>query len=95
MTLIVVTLTTGTVLLMWLGEQITKRGIGNGISILIFASILTSLPLGISAWWNGGPMERIFFPLIALADRRRRSSSSRKASAGSRSSTPSGWSGAG
>src|SRR6476659_7750574 len=65
MTLIVVTLTTGTVLLMWLGEQITKRGIGNGISILIFASILTSLPLGVSAWWNGGPMERIFFPLIA------------------------------
>src|SRR5213596_11392 len=66
MTLIVVTLTTGTVLLMWLGEQITKRGIGNGISILIFASILTSLPLGVSAWWNGGPMERIFFPLIAI-----------------------------
>ena len=66
MTLIVVTLTTGTVLLMWIGEQITKRGIGNGISILIFASILTSLPLGVSAWWNGGPMERIFFPLIAL-----------------------------
>jgi preprotein translocase subunit SecY len=67
MTLIVVSLTTGTVLLMWLGEQITKRGIGNGISILIFASILTSAPLGVSAWWNGGPMERIFFPLIALA----------------------------
>jgi preprotein translocase subunit SecY len=66
MTLIVVTLTTGTIFLMWLGEQITKRGIGNGISILIFASILTSLPLGVSAWWNGGPMERIFFPLIAL-----------------------------
>ena len=40
--------------------------IGNGISILIFASILTGLPLGITAWWNGGPMERIF-PLIALA----------------------------
>jgi preprotein translocase subunit SecY len=39
MTLIVVSLTCGTVLLMWLGEQITKRGIGNGISILIFASI--------------------------------------------------------
>ena len=66
MVLIIVTLTAGTVLLMWLGEQITKRGIGNGISILIFASILTGLPLGISAWWNGGPMERIFFPLIAL-----------------------------
>ena len=65
--LIVVTLTVGSVLLMWMGEQITKRGIGNGISILIFASILTSLPLGVAAWWNGGPMERIFFPLIALS----------------------------
>jgi preprotein translocase subunit SecY len=64
--LIVVTLTCGTTALMWLGEQITKRGIGNGISILIFASILTSAPLGISAWYNGGPSEKIFFPLIAL-----------------------------
>jgi preprotein translocase subunit SecY len=67
MVLIIVTLTTGSILLMWMGEQITKRGIGNGISILIFASILTGLPLGVAAWWNGGPMERIFFPLIALA----------------------------
>jgi preprotein translocase subunit SecY len=67
MTLIIVTLTVGTVLLMWMGEQITKRGIGNGISILILASILTSLPIGVTAWWNGGPMERLFFPLIALA----------------------------
>jgi preprotein translocase subunit SecY len=65
--LIIVTLTCGTTFLMWLGEQITKRGIGNGISILIFASILTSAPLGVSAWYNGGPSERIFFPLIALA----------------------------
>ena len=67
MVLIIVTLTVGTILLMWMGEQITKRGIGNGISILIFASILTGLPLGVTAWWNGGPMERIFFPLIGLA----------------------------
>jgi preprotein translocase subunit SecY len=65
--LLVVTLTAGTTLLMWIGEQITKRGVGNGISILIFASILTSAPVGISAWYNGGPTERIFFPLIALA----------------------------
>jgi preprotein translocase subunit SecY len=65
--LLVTTLTAGTVLLMYIGEQITKRGIGNGISILIFASILTTAPLGISAWYNGGPSERIFFPLIALA----------------------------
>ncbi len=64
--LIVVTLTAGTTLLMWLGEMITKRGIGNGISLLIFASILTSAPAGINAWVNGGPMEKLFFPIVAL-----------------------------
>jgi len=51
--IVVVTLTAGTTLLMWLGEQITKRGVGNGISILIFASILASAPTGIRAWLNG------------------------------------------
>src|SRR5881398_4032015 len=64
--LIIVTLTAGTTLLMWLGELITKRGIGNGISLLIFASILTSAPQGINAWINGGPLEKLFFPLIAI-----------------------------
>src|SRR5947199_2874287 len=64
--LIVVTLTAGTTLLMWMGELITKRGVGNGISLLIFASILATAPTGISAWINGGPMEKLFFPLIAL-----------------------------
>ena len=54
--LIVITLTAGTTLLMWMGEQITKRGIGNGISLLIFASILTSAPAGIHAWLNGTPV---------------------------------------
>jgi preprotein translocase subunit SecY len=64
--LIIVTLTAGTTCLMWMGEMITKRGIGNGISLLIFASILTSAPAGINAWINGGPLEKLFFPLIAL-----------------------------
>jgi len=64
--LIVVTLTAGTILLMWFGELITKRGIGNGISLLIFASILTSMPQGINAWLNGGAVEKLFFPLIAI-----------------------------
>jgi preprotein translocase subunit SecY len=64
--LIVLTLTAGAVLLMWFGEQITKRGVGNGISLLIFASILVALPTGIQAWWNGGPVEKIMFPLIAI-----------------------------
>ena len=92
--LIVVTLTAGTALLMWMGELITKRGIGNGISLLIFASILTAAPAGISAWVNGGPVEKLFFPIVALVRRGRRSCSSRRASGGSRSSTPSGWSAA-
>src|SRR6476646_912954 len=64
--LIVITLTAGTTLLMWMGEQITKRGIGNGISLLIFASILTSAPAGIHAWLNGTPVEKLFFPIVAL-----------------------------
>jgi preprotein translocase subunit SecY len=65
--LIVITLTAGTVLLMWMGELITKRGVGNGISLLIFASILTALPTGINAFATGGPMEKLFFPLIAIS----------------------------
>src|SRR5436190_16689014 len=64
--LIIVTLTAGTTCLMWMGELITKRGIGNGISLLIFASILTSAPAGITAWANGGPTEKLFFPLVAV-----------------------------
>ncbi len=64
--LIVITLTAGTTLLMYMGELITKRGIGNGISLLIFASILVSAPAGVTAWYNGGPMEKLFFPLIAI-----------------------------
>src|SRR6478735_10539446 len=64
--IIILTLTGGTALLMWMGEQITKRGIGNGISILIFASILAYAPTGISGWINGGTTGRLFFPLIAL-----------------------------
>jgi preprotein translocase subunit SecY len=64
--LIIVTLTAGTTLLMYMGELITKRGIGNGISLLIFASILTSAPQGINAWVNGGPIEKLFFPIVAI-----------------------------
>ncbi len=41
------TLTTGTMFIMWLGEQITERGIGNGMSLLIFAGIVESLPRGV------------------------------------------------
>jgi preprotein translocase subunit SecY len=41
------TLTTGTIFVMWLGEQITERGVGNGISLLIFAGIIIGLPSGV------------------------------------------------
>jgi preprotein translocase subunit SecY len=64
--IVVLTLTGGTALLMWLGEQITRRGVGNGISILIFASILASAPTGIRAWLAGTATERVFFPVAAV-----------------------------
>jgi preprotein translocase subunit SecY len=51
--LIVISLTAGCVLVMWMGELITQRGIGNGISLMIFASIVSRLPQGISAWASG------------------------------------------
>src|ERR1700749_2499426 len=59
--IIVLTLTAGTTLLMWMGEQITKRGIGNGISILLFASILAYAPTGISGRINGATSARLCF----------------------------------
>src|SRR5215218_8204989 len=49
---IVVSLTAGCVLIMWFGELITQRGIGNRISLMIFASIAAGLPNGIQAWWT-------------------------------------------
>jgi preprotein translocase subunit SecY len=66
----VLTLTTGTAFIMWLGEQITDRGIGNGMSLLIFSGIVAGLPRGIGdlyqkvqtdAW---GPMT--FLVVLAL-----------------------------
>jgi len=48
----VVTLTTGAVFVMWLGEQITERGIGNGMSLLIFFSIIESFPAAVVLTWE-------------------------------------------
>jgi preprotein translocase subunit SecY len=65
--LIVVSLTAGTVLLMWMGELITQRGIGNGISLLIFASIVARIPSSVQAWWsNPDQVFRVTMPFIAL-----------------------------
>jgi preprotein translocase subunit SecY len=53
--LAVITLTTGTAFLMWIGEQITERGVSNGISLLIFASIITGIPAGIGQYFATHP----------------------------------------
>ena len=61
----VVTLVTGTMFLMWLGEQITERGLGNGISLIIFAGIVAGLPSSL-----GGLFELVrtgsMLPIVAL-----------------------------
>jgi preprotein translocase subunit SecY len=64
--LIVVSLTAGTTLVMWLGELITQRGVGNGISLLIFASILASMPSAIEGWLGLPPLSQILIAIIAL-----------------------------
>lgn len=66
--LIVICLTAGCVLLMWMGELITQRGIGNGISLMIFASIVARLPNGVQSWWtNPDPVFKVMMPFVALA----------------------------
>src|SRR5687767_12775337 len=67
----VLTLTTGTMFVMWLGEQITERGIGNGMSLLIFAGIVVGLPDAVLATFDQlqtgqiGPLRILF--LLAMA----------------------------
>jgi preprotein translocase subunit SecY len=66
--LIVICLTAGCTLLMWLGELITQRGVGNGISLMIFASIASSIPSGITKWWESpDQVFVVMMPFIALA----------------------------
>jgi preprotein translocase subunit SecY len=66
--LIVMSLTAGTVLLMWMGELITQRGIGNGISLMIFASIVARIPSGVQTWWtNPDQVFKVMMPFVALA----------------------------
>lgn len=71
--IIVLVFTAGTALMMWLGEQINKHGIGNGISILLFAGIVAQLPATISTlgtYWNLGSQGQtqyyILVPLWAI-----------------------------
>lgn len=67
----ILTLTTGTIFVMWLGEQITERGIGNGISLLIFAGIVIGLPRGVQQVMgrvgNGDTMEIVGVIAMVIA----------------------------
>src|SRR3974390_1188407 len=63
---ILITLTAGTTLVMWLGELIPQRGVGNGISLIIFANIVSSIPSGVSAWLTLGPIDQVVILAIAL-----------------------------
>jgi len=67
----IITLTTGSVFIMWLGEQITERGVGNGMSLLIFAGIVVGLPHGMAELWTrvqnkslGGPLTPVVLVLL-------------------------------
>jgi len=70
--LTILTLTTGTVFIMWLGEQISERGIGNGISLLIFAGIVVDIPRGINSLVGSlrsgdmDPLQLIFLLILML-----------------------------
>jgi preprotein translocase subunit SecY len=64
---VVLSLTAGCVLVMWLGELITQRGIGNGISLMIFASIVAGLPNGIQQWWQSpDQIFQVMMPFLVL-----------------------------
>jgi preprotein translocase subunit SecY len=53
---------------MWMGELVTQRGIGNGISLLIFASIVSRIPSGLHAWWdNPDQVFRVIMPFVVVA----------------------------
>jgi preprotein translocase subunit SecY len=70
--LTVLTLTTGTIFIMWLGEQISERGIGNGISLIIFAGIVVGLVPGVGSTMEGlktgdmSPLKLIFLLAVIV-----------------------------
>lgn len=65
----VLTLTSGTAFIMWLGEQMTERGIGNGISMIIFAGIVAQMPSAVGNTFElvkSGELSLIFMPIIVI-----------------------------
>ncbi|BAH41218.1 MULTISPECIES: preprotein translocase subunit SecY [Brevibacillus] len=67
--LIALTLTAGTAFMMWMGEQITEKGIGNGISILIVGGIVANIPQGITTIYTtqfADPSQNVFFSVVKV-----------------------------
>ncbi|MCC8433753.1 preprotein translocase subunit SecY [Brevibacillus sp. M2.1A] len=67
--LIALTLTAGTAFMMWMGEQITEKGIGNGISILIVGGIVANIPQGITTIYTtqfADPSQNVFFSIVKV-----------------------------
>ena len=62
----VITLVAGTIFLMWLGEQITQRGIGNGISLIIFSGIVAEIPRALAATFELGRTGALSVPIILM-----------------------------
>ena len=62
----VITLVAGTIFLMWLGEQITQRGIGNGISLIIFSGIVAEIPRALAATFELGRTGALSAPIILM-----------------------------
>ncbi|MEK9151031.1 MAG: preprotein translocase subunit SecY [Patescibacteria group bacterium] len=64
MVVIIVSATAGTIFLMWLGELITEKGLGNGVSMIIFAGIVSSLPTGVSRFISTWDPSQVFTYLL-------------------------------
>ena len=65
-TIMILTMTAGTVFIMWLGERVTERGVGNGMSLLIFTSVASSFPSALSQIWNSSDRVRNMTVIVLL-----------------------------
>jgi preprotein translocase subunit SecY len=66
--LTIITMSSGTLLIMWMGEQITERGVGNGISLIIFVGIIAALPNAISVEMGNieGNQQQVIYEFVAI-----------------------------
>ncbi|MEO6157245.1 MAG: preprotein translocase subunit SecY [Ilumatobacteraceae bacterium] len=65
--LVIMTLVAGSAMLMWIGELVSQRGIGNGMSMVIFASVISGLPYGFFRIWQENQVALILLALLSIA----------------------------